>query len=90
MPGSCEAVRALVGAEAGAGAAGAAGAGARSQWAMQLRVVRGGKDRQSELQPEANVAEICGSGASSKGISNLERPSAMILAGLHMGGDSGF
>ena len=86
MPGSCEAVRALD----GAGGAGAAGAGARSQWAMQLRVVRGGKDRQSELHPEADVTEIRGCCTSSKGISNLERPSPVILARLDMGGDSGF
>mgnify|MGYP003419088082 CR=1 FL=1 len=57
---------------------------------MQLRVVRGGKDRYSEFNPEANVAEIRGCCTSSKGVGDLERTSAMILAGLHVRGDSGF
>ena len=90
MPGSCEAVRALVGAGGAEAGAGAAGAGARSQFARQLRVIRGGKDCQSELNPEANVAEIRSSGASSKAGGNLERPSAMILAGLPVRGDDSF
>ena len=84
MPGSCEAVRALV------GGAGAGGAGARSQWARQLRVVRGGKDCQSKLNPEANVAQVCCCRLGAKRISNLQRPSAMILARLDMGGDDSF
>lgn len=84
MPGSCEAVRALDGAEAGAGG------GARSQRAHQLRMVWSCKNRQSEFNPEADVAEICGCGASSKAGGNLERPSPVILAGLPMGGDDSF
>jgi len=58
--------------------------------ASSLRMVRRGKYGHSELKSIANVAEICGSGASSKAGGNLERPRSVILAGLHMRGDSGF
>ena len=88
MPGSCEAVRALDGVDGAE--AGAVGAGARSQWAMQLRVVRGGKDRYSEFNPEADVAKVGCSGTSSKAGGNLERPSAMILSRLDVRGDDSF
>lgn len=64
MPGSCESLP-------GIGGVAGAGGGASSQFAHQLRVVRGGKNRQSEFNPEANVAKVASSGASSKGISNL-------------------
>lgn len=80
-PGSCESLPGIGGVD---------GAGARSQWSHNLRMVRGGKDGQSELQPEADVAKVGCCCASSKAGGNLERTSPVILTGLHMRGDSGF
>ena len=86
---SPEAVRAFRALDGVAGAGGAGG-GASSQFALHSRMVWSCKDRQSELHPEANVAKVRRSGASSKAGGNLERPSPVILARLDMGGDSGF